>query len=424
MLVEYEIVMSKHSDVLIIGGGIIGLSCAYYLIKAGRQVRIIEQDKIGSGASHGNCGLIVFSGLDPLCAPGTIQHEIKRLFRPSSPLYIRPGFTKGRLQWLLGFARKCNAAHFSHAMHARNHLLQYSQMLYDSLFSEENLDGEVEKKGGLLVYKSKAEWQEFAKINEHLKPFGLDAEPYLGEALFELEPALSRDVYGAWYHEVDGHLRPDKLIEEWKQLLLGKGATIIENCRLESFGFDRGRVVNAVTTAQEYSAETYVLATGAWTPHIAEQLDLNIPIQPGKGYSITMERPGICPAIPCHLQERGVVATPWESGFRLGGTMEFSGFNTVIYKQRIQNLKTAAREYLQEPLPPSDHEEWVGIRPMTNDDLPIIDRAPGQQNIVLATGHGMMGISMAPGTGKLVTEMITGSDPHIDISPFSVKRFQ
>jgi D-amino-acid dehydrogenase len=104
--------------------------------------------------------------------------------------------------------------------------------------------------------------------------------------------------------------------------------------------------------------------------------------------------------------------------------MEFSGFNTVIYKQRIQNLKTAAREYLQEPLPPSDHEEWVGIRPMTNDDLPIIDRAPGQQNIVLATGHGMMGISMAPGTGKLVTEMITGSDPHIDISPFSVKRFQ
>jgi D-amino-acid dehydrogenase len=183
-------------------------------------------------------------------------------------------------------------------------------------------------------------------------------------------------------------------------------------------------VVKAATTVQEYSAETYILATGAWTPRITEQLDLNIPIQPGKGYSITMERPGICPGIPCHLQERGVVATPWKSGFRLGGTIEFSGFNTIIHEQRIQNLKTASREYLQEPLQPSGHEEWVGIRPMTYDDLPIIDRAPGQQNIVLATGHGMMGISMAPGTGKLVAEMITGSDPHIDISPFSVKRFQ
>ena len=166
-----------------------------------------------------------------------------------------------------------------------------------------------------------------------------------------------------------------------------------------------------------------MLATGAWTPQITAQLGLNIPIQPAKGYSITMERPGICPEIHCHLQERGVVATPWKSGFRLGGTVEFSGFNKVIYEQRVNNLKIAAWEYLQEPIQPSGYEEWVGIRPMTYDDLPIIDRTPGQQHIILATGHGMMGISMAPGTGKLVAEMITESNTHIDISPFSIKRF-
>jgi D-amino-acid dehydrogenase len=416
--------MSEHSDILIIGGGIIGLACAHYLMKAGRQVRIIEQEKIGSGASHGNCGLIVFSSLAPLCAPGTIQHEFKRLFRGSSPLYVRPGFHKGRLVWLLRFALKCNAAHFSHAIYAKNLLLHASRLLYDELFKEEHIDGEAEKKGGLIVCKTKAAWQAYARVNEHLKPYGLDAEAYIGEALFELEPALNRNIYGAWYHNVDAQIRPELFIQEWKHLLLRNGVAIVENCRLERFGLNNGRVTSAITTKQDFSAATYVLATGAWTPRITEQLHLNLPMQPGKGYSITINPPQAGPAIPCHFDERGCVATPWRSGFRLGGTMEFSGFNKTIHSQRIQNLKKAAQEYFEEPPQLSDHEQWVGMRPMTYDDLPIIDWTPRHENIILATGHGMMGIGTAPGTGKLVADMISGSQPHIDHSPFAVKRFR
>ena len=149
--------MTRHSEVLIVGGGIIGLACAYYLMRAGRQVRIIEQNQIGSGASHGNCGLIYFSNLPPLCAPGTIKHEIARFFRRTSPLYIKPGLDPQRLKWLLAFARSCNAGHFGHALRARQQILDYSRTLYETLIESEHLDDDLEQKGILLVYKSKYE---------------------------------------------------------------------------------------------------------------------------------------------------------------------------------------------------------------------------------------------------------------------------
>ncbi len=427
--------MSRHSDVVIIGGGIIGLACAYYLVKAGRQVRVIEQDKIGSGASHGNCGLIYPSNLSPLCAPGTIKHEIKHFLKRTSPLYVKPSFDPARFQWLFAFARKCNATHFNHAMRARHEMLHHSQTLYDQLFDHEHLDGDFEKKGILLVYKNKAEWEDHAKSNALLEPYGLEAKPVVGDDLFELEPALRTDLYGAWYHPVDSHMRPDRFLTELKNLLIGHGVFVEEDCRLDRFELDKGAVKALQTTTANFSADSYVLAAGAWTPQITHQLGLKIPIQPGKGYSLTMDmpahetsissadRPRQCPRIPSYFYERRVVATPWKSGFRLGGTMEFSGFNDIVHRERLENLKTAAREYLKTPPAETVQEEWIGLRPMTYDDLPIIDRAPDHKNLILATGHGMMGITMAPSTGRLVTELITGSDPHIDPEPYSIKRF-
>ena len=415
--------MSRHTDVVIIGGGIIGLACAYYLMKAGKQVRVIEQDKIGSGASHGNCGLIYISNLPPLCALGTITHEIKRFFKRTSPLNVKPGYDPGRLRWLLAFARKCNATHFNHAIRARQAILQHSQTLFETLFDQEPLDGDLEKKGILLVYKSKTEWQDYAQINAHLEAYGLEAKPMVGDALFELEPALRTDLYGAWYHPVDSHMRPERFLAELKHLLIHAGMLVEEDCRLDRFELDPERINGLITTTGKFSADSYVLATGAWTPQMTTQLGLKIPVQPGKGYSLTMAAPPNGPKIPCYFHERGVVATPWKSGFRLGGTMEFSGFNTTVHRERIRNLQIAAREYLQASPAQAMQEEWVGLRPMTCDDLPIIDRAPRHRNLILATGHGMMGMTMAPSTGRLVAEIITGSDPHIDPAPYSIKRF-
>ncbi len=415
--------MKRHSEILIIGGGIIGLASAYYLAKAGKRVRLVEQDRIGAGASHGNCGLIFTSHLIPLCTPGTIRQEIKRMFRRTSPLYVSLAPDIKRLRWFLNFAKKCKSEHMAHAIQAREKILQSSKLLFEILFSEEKLDCDWEARGILLVFKTRNAMQKYSQTNNHLKPFDLDAVPLVGDELFSLEPALQKNVYGAWFHKTDSHLRPDKLMQAWKHLLQKMGAAIEENCRLEALVSEPNRILKARTTRGDYTADEYVLASGAWTPQIARTLGLNVPIQPGKGYSVTMERPALCPKIPCYFYEKSVVATPWKSGFRLGGTMEFSGFNSDILAGRIQNLTSAAGEYLKASIGQPIIEEWVGMRPMVYDDLPIISRSSNQHNIVIASGHGMSGISMATATGKLVSEIIIGCEPHIDATAFDVSRF-
>jgi D-amino-acid dehydrogenase len=417
--------MEKHSDVLVIGGGIIGLACAYYLAKAGKNVRLLEQDAIGAdtAASYGNCGLVFISHLVPLCAPGTIRHEMMRRLQGGSPLYIKLAPDVKRFKWLLNFARKCNPKHMAYAIKARGNILQSSIELLVKLFKEEHIECDWEEKGVLMVFKSRSEMQKYGKTNNLMKPYGLDAVSLVGDELFDLEPALRKDVYGAWFHKKDSHLRPDKLLSAWQQVLLKMGVVFEENCRLEDLVAESRQIRHAETTGGIYTADEYVLATGAWTPQLTRRLKLSLPVEPGKGYSLTMARSAQCPAIPCYFSEPSVVATPWKSGFRLGGTMEFSGLNSDILARRVQNLISGANEYLKEPVAEPVMEEWVGMRPMVYDDLPIIDRAPNHPNLVVATGHGMQGISMATSTGKLVTEIITGRRPHIDPTAFGIQRF-
>ena len=417
--------MEKQSDVLVIGGGIIGLSCAYYLAKAGKNVRLLEQDAIGAdtAASYGNCGLVFISHLVPLCAPGTIRHEMMRRLQGGSPLYIKLAPNVKRFKWFLNFARKCNTRHTAYAIKARGNILQNSIELLVKLFQEEHIECDWEEKGVLMVFKSRSEMLKYGKTNDLMKPYGLDAVSLVGDELFDLEPALGKEVYGAWFHKKDSHLRPDKLLSAWQQVLLKMGVAIEENCRLEKLVAENRQIRHAETTGGIYSADEYVLATGAWTPQLTDRLKLSLPVEPGKGYSLTMARPAVCPAIPCYFSELSVVATPWKSGFRLGGTMEFSGFNSDIFARRVQNLIAGANEYLKAPVVEPVMEEWVGMRPMVYDDLPIIDRAPNHPNLVVATGHGMQGISMATSTGKLVMEIITGRRPHIDPAAFGIRRF-
>jgi len=310
----------------------------------------------------------------------------------------------------------------AYAIQARAKLLQNSKKLFQQLFKDESIDCDWEEKGVLLVFKTKSEMQKYEQTNGRLKPFGLDAVSLIGDELFHVEPALREDLYGAWFHKNDSHLRPDKLLPAWCGVLQEMGAVIEENCRVEALIAGEHSIRKAQTTQGDYTADKYVLAAGAWTPQMARRLNLNIPVQAGKGYSLTMARPPLCPEIPCYFYEKSVVAIPWRSGFRLGGTMEFSGFNSNIVAQRIKNLISAAREYLKEPPKMTDIEQWAGMRPMVYDDLPIIDRAPNQHNLVVATGHGMSGISMATSTGKLVAEIITGRRPHIDAAAFAINR--
>lgn len=413
-----------HSDVLVIGGGVIGLACAHYLSRKDRSVRIIEQGKIGSGASPGNCGLVFVSDLVPLCVPGAVRKELFTMFRRNSPLYIKPSVDLGRMLWLLRFARQCQDEHVRHAIRARESILASSKLLFAELLRAGAIEAEYEQRGVLLVFRSEAAMRGYERVNAQLKPYGMAAEAMAGKALLDFEPALREDVFGGWYHRADSHLRPDRLLQSWRQALLRAGVAIEEDCGLSRFRPSGDRIEAAVTGRGEFSADTFVLAAGAWSAPVAGQLGLKLPIQPGKGYSITMGRPAVCPATPCYLYERRVVATPWPSGYRLGGTMEFCGFDLGLNAERLKALKTAAGEYLRDPIGHPVVEEWAGLRPMTYDELPVIGHAPRCRNLILATGHGMLGITTAPATGKLVAEIACGVPPHIDPRPFDPRRFQ
>ncbi|MCD4741283.1 MAG: FAD-dependent oxidoreductase [Desulfobacteraceae bacterium] len=415
--------MKSNNDVIIVGGGIIGLACAHYLIKKDISVRIIEQDYIGSGASHGNCGLLYFSGIIPLCSPGVVRHEIYRTICGNSPLYVKPTLDVTLLKWLLKFVAHCNSAHMNIASKAKNDILQYSLSLYNILFSEEVLQCDFEKKGMLLLFKDEKKFEQYKSTNAFLQDYDLGAESLDKDQAIKLEPAVRESIAGAWYNKHDWHLRPETLVDSWKNLLIKNGVTIEEKCKMIDFEIKDNKIKHVNTVRDQYKADAFILTTGAWSSGVNQQLKLNIPVQPGKGYSITMEKPDQSPQIPCMLYERDMVVTPWKTGYRLGGTMEFSGFNDTLNKKRLSKLVMGVQEYLNTKADYPILEQWSGLRPMTYDDLPIIGRSPLQDNLFVATGHGMLGLTMATGTGKAVCDMICEGKAQIELAPFSMDRF-
>jgi len=414
--------MADAKDIVVIGGGIIGLACAHYLSLDGRKVVLIDQDRIGAGASHGNCGLLFFSHLMPLCTPGVIAHHLRRIFRRDSPLYISPRPDWRRLAWLVRFAAHCTYAHLQTVMRARAAILKASALLYDELFASWDLPCELHRQGVLLVYRSAAAMAAYAATHRSLQRFGHGARFLPAKEAFRLEPALDDELAGAWFHPHDSHLRPDVLLASWKTLLQARGVEIVENCRLDDIRSHRGHIDTVVTSAGVWRPQAVVLATGAWTGPIARRFGIYLSLEAGKGYSLTMARPAAGPRRACYFHDASVVATPWESGLRLGGTMEFSGLNDTIEPQRMANLKTAAAGYLKTGLDGRVAEQWVGLRPVMADDLPVIDRVPGLPGLVIATGHGMMGLSMAPATGRIVADLVAARTPAVDATAFAITR--
>lgn len=415
--------MKSKKEVVIIGGGVIGLATAHYLLEEGANVRIIEKNEIGKGASHGNCGLLCFSDVAPLCSPGTVGHEIRRTLKGTSPLYIKPGLDMRRLTWLLKFALKCNESHMRQASKDKYELLRYSADLFDDLQALETIPCDFEKKGLLTVFRDKTYFEKYEETNRFLSRFGMGGQKIDKTELSSFEPAIKEGMAGAWFNPHDWHLRPDLMMTAWRKYLSGKGVVIEEHCGVLGFDTAGGTVSGIKTVKGRFTADAFVLAAGAWTPQTVSQLKLNLPVQPGKGYSITMKRPDLCPSVPCSLYEKSMVVTPWKSGYRLGGTMEFSGYNDDLNMKRLSRLVEGAKLYLKDPMGSPVIEEWTGLRPMSSDDMPIIDHAPGLENLWIATGHGMLGLTLGTGTGKVVTDMVMGRTPQVNVAPFGLARF-
>ncbi|MEI7684302.1 MAG: FAD-dependent oxidoreductase [Planctomycetota bacterium] len=416
--------MTGERQVVVVGGGVVGAACSYYLSRDGWKVTIVDQGVFGKQCSHGNCGYVSPSHVLPLAKPGAIRNALSSMLKPDSPFYIKPRFNLRLWSWLLRFARRCNNRDMLESGHGIAAMLNSARILYDDLMRDEPMVCEWKTDGLIFVLQSAKAMEHFAHTDRVLtETFNMGAERFDGAALNDLEPALKPGLAGGFLYRIDAHLRPDRLMASWRRILQDRGVTLRENCKVTGFAVGNGKAVGIATDQGNLQADAFVVATGSWTPLLEGQLGCRIPIQPGKGYSITMPRPSICPKYPMIFEEHRVAITPMETGYRIGSTMEFAGYDSTLNRRRLDALKKGATTYLREPYCDPVQEEWFGWRPMTPDSRPIVDRSPTMSNVFIAAGHNMLGLSMSPATGKLIAELVGGKTPHLSTEPYSVKRF-
>ncbi len=406
---------------MVIGGGVIGLMIAYYLNRDNHQVTLVDKGLIGSGASEGNCGLIL-SHILPVNMPGAPLMALKWAFNNESPLHLKPGTLLSTPAWFLNFLKHCTEKSVQTAAQALAPLLLSVRDDFAELISGEHLDCDWKSEGILAVFESLAAFEHSINEVSIEREFGIRVEKLSQKELRKQESALSEKVVGAWYYPDTGHLRPDLFIKALKNNLASNGVTLIENAEFQSFITSGGVATQARINSTSYEADYFIMATGAWSGNYEKQLKQRLPVQPGKGYAYTFEGISSPVRVPTILAEKKVVLTPFSKAFRLGGTMEFAGFDDRINQQRIKALVKAAAPYFSGNSFGSPSEEWSGWRPMTFDGLPFIDFLPDIKNVLVAAGHNMIGVSMAPATGKLVKDLIAKGASSLQPNPFGFER--
>ena len=413
--------MSKN--IIIIGGGIIGLCSAYYLQKEGHQVTVVDQSNMDAGTSYVNAGYLSPSHIIPLSAPGVMKKGLKWMFNPASPLYIKPRLDADFLKWAMAFNRSCNANHVKKAIPVIKDISVLSQQLYHDIKTEERFTFHFEDKGLLMLCQTYKMLEEEIKTAQLAKQEGLDVGEVTPEELKQLEPNVNINVVGATYYKCDSHSTPNEFMVEMKAYLLSNGVTILANEKVEDLEVKNGIIIAITTEKQTLKADEFVLAAGSWSPLLGKKLGLKLLMQAGKGYRInTTKKTGI--TIPAILAEAKAAVTPMHGFTRFAGTMEIAGINHKINKVRVEAIAKAATRYYPDIQLTTEEKNNAacGLRPVTPDGLPYIGKSSKCKNLTIAAGHAMMGWSMATATGKLVQEVIDNKIPSINMEMFHPDR--
>ena len=408
----------------IIGGGIIGLCSAWYLNKAGADVTVVDQSNLLSGTSHGNAGMIVPSHFVPLASPGVIAQGMRWMFDAKSPFYVKPRLDKALLQWLWKFYRSCNHAHVARCAPVLLEFNEWSRSLYEEFSQEEGFDFAFEKKGLLMLYQTARQEKEEIELAERAHELGVAAKVVGETDLKKLEPSIKINARGGVYFQGDAHLKPGKFINDLISALRQVGVQFILGKEIQQFETTGNRITGIEVASQKIATEHVVIAAGSWTSKLLRKLGHSLSLQPGKGYSVTIEDPKASPAIPTILTEAKVAVTPMGNNLRVGGTLELGQWSDKINRLRVRGiLESMPRYYPEIALDDFSREEvWQGYRPCAPDGMPYIDTGKMYSNLTIATGHGMMGMSLGPATGKLVSELVSGEKLNLDISSMSIGR--
>ncbi len=413
------------SKIGIIGSGIIGVSSAYYLQKSGHQVTLIDQGNLKDGCSFGNAGMIVPSHLIPLAAPGMISKGIRWMFNSSSPFYVKPQWDIDLFKWGFHFYRSATKAHVEKSAVALKEISLISKVMYQQLSKELPFDFGFHERGLLMLYKTKETEKEESETAELANHHGIEARILSAKELQQLEPDVKVSVRGGVYFPGDAHITPQVLINNLIQYLKKNGVTFQTNTEVTDFEIANGTIKSIVTNKGNFLFDEIIIATGSWSGMITKKMNLNLPMQAGKGYSFTLPEVERNTRIPSIFLEARVAVTPMGNSLRFGGTMEITGVDHSINMKRVKGIVDSIPNYYPEMKVslPSIDKVWHGLRPCSPDGLPYIGRTKKYKNLILATGHSMLGISLGAGTGKLISEIVNEEKASMDLSPFDPERF-
>jgi D-amino-acid dehydrogenase len=413
----------KKPDVLIIGGGIIGVSCAAQLAQVGARVTLLEQSTIGSGCSYGNAGWMTPCFAMPLPMPGMMLKSLRWLLDAESPLYIKPQPSLNLLYWLTRFLQSMNTNQAKRSIQGLVELSLLSLEEYKKLNQKYPGAFAFEQKGLLMVGQTEEGVQSAVQEMNLVSAYNVPGQKLSADEIKAMEPALTGPLRGGVYFPAEAHAEPLKTVQILAQQAKEHGAEILENVEVLSFQKKNSTIESLETTRGKFRASNYVLATGSWSKSLANQLELRIPILGGKGYSLIVPKLEPNPKHPIMLIEKKIAITPRTNDLRIAGTLELVDQDFSITPRRVQAIIKGARQFLNLPAEPKIQELWRGLRPCTPDGVPLIGPHARFSNLILACGHQMLGLQSGIGTGILVSEILGMKKTNVDLSIFNPTRF-
>ena len=419
--------MTENAErpVLVVGGGIVGLASAWWLTRRSIPCIILDHEPITDGASFGNAGLIVY-GHPPLTRPGVSIQGLKWMFDPDSPLYIRPRLDGDLARWLWTIHRHCNAAHFERCMSVLAHMGWETAQGFDLMLEETSIRCDWRPQGWLDVCLGQDSLEEATAEIEHLSQYGYTAATIDGDALRAEDPAFSDQVVGAVRYEQSATMDPLAFMKGLRTNLEQRGVRIVEGAGagVERLLVEKERIAGVrLADGQDLRADRVVLAAGTWTGPLAATIDLEVPLEPARGYHRELEAVPHTPRTGGVFRETFIAFTPMFDRLRLAGTLEIAGHGRPWTRSRLDNLVLAASRYVRELGEARLGSEWAGYRPCTPDGMPMIGEVPWARGLVVATGHAMMGMTLGPITGRLVSEILCDGSPSIETSLLDPVRF-
>jgi D-amino-acid dehydrogenase len=411
--------------VLVIGGGVVGLCCAYELSRAGADVTVLERGAVGQGASRGNTGWVCPSFSYPLPAPGIIREGLRGMLHGGGPLAIRPSLDPTFVRWLLGFRRSATREHWEHGVRALIALNSRTLELFDS-YAAAGVEFEMHRSGLLLVATTPTGLASYAAVFSDLRTLGFEGESVeLGpDEAKELEPALAAQRLAGGVHAlVDRYVRPESLLDGLARHLAAQGVDLQEGIDVEGLATANG-CVRVQTATGPVEADRAVVAAGASSPPLLSQLGVSLPLVGARGYSFTFSGGAMRPSHALYLAEAKVGISSYADSVRIAGVFELGHSSDVLHRRRLQAMLTTVEPYFSDWRPSSETAllEWAGLRPMTSDGLPLIGRAPAFDNVYVATGHGMLGVTLAPATAAFLAPLVLEGHSAPELAPFDPVR--